>query len=202
MADALNYLHLQQDPIVHRDVSSSNILLQSLPNDYYRAKLSDFGSANLLRYATTPGPRAALYIAPEVFSCERQSISMDVYILLWNTDLRSNNQQIGRQIHFPQNDEHTGTTLHTHLPTSEVLYPTPSKHTTSHVMCTRSTKSLHIHTVVYTHAHIFINIIIHLLLLLLKEPVTRGGREEGYLMKQATPENFLYIVNYRISISS
>ena len=79
VAAALNYLHLQADIIIHRDVSSSNVLLQALPNNQWRGKLSDFGSANLVQYASTPGPGAAMYTAPEVFKGEKQSSKMDVY---------------------------------------------------------------------------------------------------------------------------
>ena len=64
---ALVYLHGQREPIVHRDVSSANVLLVSQPNDKWLAKLSDFGSANLARYATTPGEGAIVYTAPEAY---------------------------------------------------------------------------------------------------------------------------------------
>ena len=64
---ALVYLHGQREPIIHRDVSSANVLLISQPNDSWLAKLSDFGSANLARYATTPGEGAIVYTAPEAY---------------------------------------------------------------------------------------------------------------------------------------
>ena len=67
MSLALVYLHGQREPIIHRDVSSANVLLLSQPNDTWLAKLSDFGSANLARYATTPGEGAILYTAPEAY---------------------------------------------------------------------------------------------------------------------------------------
>ena len=76
---ALNYLHLQSNPIIHRDVSSANILLLALPNNKWRGKLSDFGSANLVQHASTPGPGAAMYAAPEVFKGEQQTTKMDVF---------------------------------------------------------------------------------------------------------------------------
>ena len=76
---ALNYLHLLPSPIIHRDVSSANVLLQALPNDKWRGKLSDFGSANLVQHATTPGPGAMVYAAPEAFKEEQQSPKMDTY---------------------------------------------------------------------------------------------------------------------------
>ena len=76
---ALNYLHLQSNPIIHRDVSSANVLLIALPNNKWRGKLSDFGSANLVQHASTPGPGAAMYTAPEVFKGEQQTTKMDVF---------------------------------------------------------------------------------------------------------------------------
>ena len=79
VAAALNYLHLQHEPIIHRDVSSANILLQALPDNWWRGKLSDFGSANLARYATTPGAGALVYSAPEAFARGQQSPKIDVF---------------------------------------------------------------------------------------------------------------------------
>ena len=79
VAAALNYLHLQREPIIHRDVSSANVLLQALPDNKWRGKLSDFGSANIVQYASTPGPGNRQYTAPEVLKEEKQSTKMDVY---------------------------------------------------------------------------------------------------------------------------
>ena len=79
---ALNYLHLTSpDPIIHRDVSSANVLLKSSPGDGYEAKLSDYGSANFVRYSTTAGPGNPLYSAPEVNDPKRHSPKMDIYSL-------------------------------------------------------------------------------------------------------------------------
>ena len=79
VSTALNYLHLQPNPIIHRDVSSANVLLLALPNNKWRGKLSDFGSANLVQHASTPGPGAAMYTAPEVFERRQQTTKMDVF---------------------------------------------------------------------------------------------------------------------------
>ena len=70
VAYALHYLHQQRQPVIHRDVSAPNILLKSLPGSLYRAKLSDFGSANLIRQSHTPGAGAIIYCAPEMFPTE------------------------------------------------------------------------------------------------------------------------------------
>ena len=67
VASALNYLHEHREPILHRDVSSANVLLEALANNVWKAKLSDFGSANMMEFATTPGEGALVYSAPEGF---------------------------------------------------------------------------------------------------------------------------------------
>ena len=79
MARALNYLHLNTpDPIIHRDISSANVLLEEF-GDNYKAKVSDYGSANFARYTTTAGPGNPLYSAPESGDPRRQTVKMDVY---------------------------------------------------------------------------------------------------------------------------
>ena len=65
VAYALHYLHEHQEPIIHRDVSAPNVLLEELPNQMWRAKVSDFGSANLAKMAQTMGEGAIIYAAPE-----------------------------------------------------------------------------------------------------------------------------------------
>lgn len=67
VAYGLHYLHEHQEPIIHRDVSAPNILLEALPGGMWRAKLSDFGSANFLKRSKTPGVGAIVYTAPEMF---------------------------------------------------------------------------------------------------------------------------------------
>ena len=80
IAAALNYLHSHRRPIIHRDVSSANVLLEAVCNTW-RAKLSDFGSANLIRLATSPAEGAVTYSAPEVRTEARnqQTPKVDVY---------------------------------------------------------------------------------------------------------------------------
>ena len=82
VASALNYLHLhQRGEIIHRDVSSANVLLEAKPNNQWKAKLSDFGSAKLAMEAKTTGPGAPAYTAPEVRKDIgiRQTGKLDVY---------------------------------------------------------------------------------------------------------------------------
>ncbi len=66
IALALNYLHQRYDPIIHRDVSAPNVLLQRMPNHQWKGKVSDLGSANFLQHAHTSGEGCILYSAPEV----------------------------------------------------------------------------------------------------------------------------------------
>ena len=82
IASALNYLHCHHHgEIIHRDVSSANVLLEAKPNNQWKAKLSDFGSAKLTMEAKTTGPGAAVYAAPEVRREMgiRQTAKVDVY---------------------------------------------------------------------------------------------------------------------------
>ena len=65
IAKGLNYLHLNRPfPIIHRDISSSNVLLWRRDN-CWRAKLSDYGAANFMRQQMTSNPGASIYAAPE-----------------------------------------------------------------------------------------------------------------------------------------
>ena len=76
VAYGLHYLHEHQEPIIHRDISSPNVLLEALSGGLWRAKLSDFGSANFLKRAKTLGVGAIVYTAPEMFPRERPSAPM------------------------------------------------------------------------------------------------------------------------------
>ena len=80
VACALNYLHLfQPHPILHRDVSSANVLLQSIGNGW-RAKVSDYGSANLQpMIGRTVNPGNPVYSAPESSQPTQHTPAMDVY---------------------------------------------------------------------------------------------------------------------------
>ena len=79
IACGLNYLHLwKPHPILHRDVCSSNVLLENIARGW-RAKLSDFGSANLQSHVHTEIPGNPYYAAPEARDPESHSPAMDVY---------------------------------------------------------------------------------------------------------------------------
>ena len=79
VARALNYLHLMQPtPLIHRDVSSANVLLEP-QNDSWKAKVSDYGSVNLLQNLRTVGPGNPVYAAPEANIPPQQSPKMDIF---------------------------------------------------------------------------------------------------------------------------
>ena len=76
----LNYLHMWRPrPILHRDVSSANVLLQSLANSQWKAKLSDYGSVNLQDHIKTANPGSPVYSAPESNTPALHSPSMDIF---------------------------------------------------------------------------------------------------------------------------
>ena len=80
VARALNYLHLMQPtPFIHRDISSGNVLLEPQPNDSWKAKVSDYGSVNLLENLRTVGPGSPVYAAPEANIPPLQSPKMDIF---------------------------------------------------------------------------------------------------------------------------
>ena len=80
IARALNYLHqMRPHPLIHRDISSANILLEPLSNNRWRAKVSDYGTVNLLQRLQTVGPGSPCYAAPEANDPTRQSPKMDIF---------------------------------------------------------------------------------------------------------------------------
>ena len=77
---ALNYLHLMKPhPIIHRDISSANVLLDPLPDSQWKAKVSDYGSVNILQQLQTVGPGNPVYAAPEASTPALQSPKMDIF---------------------------------------------------------------------------------------------------------------------------
>ena len=77
---ALNYLHKwRPQPILHRDVSSANVLLQPLSVGQWKAKLSDYGSVNLQDHIQTANPGSPVYSAPEANTPALHSPAMDIF---------------------------------------------------------------------------------------------------------------------------
>ncbi|XP_019852402.1 PREDICTED: acyl-CoA-binding domain-containing protein 5-like [Amphimedon queenslandica] len=96
VALGLNYLHLfKPQPIIHRDVSSPNVLLKPCTGPAgYEAKVADYGTAKVVQAENTgtvmPGNIA--YAAPEAPIPDQHSPAMDVYsysVLLMEMNLCS-----------------------------------------------------------------------------------------------------------------
>ena len=80
VARALNYLHnMTPDPIIHRDLSSANVLLQPSPDGGWLAKVSDYGTANFQSQLQTENPGSPVYTAPESNNPALQSPKMDIF---------------------------------------------------------------------------------------------------------------------------
>lgn len=84
IAEAIAYLHAQSPPVLHRDVTSRNVLLDG----DYTAKLADFGLSRRLRLDTdqenplamTKGVGTSRWIAPEVLNGDgNYTPAVDVY---------------------------------------------------------------------------------------------------------------------------
>ncbi|XP_019857345.1 PREDICTED: probable serine/threonine-protein kinase drkD [Amphimedon queenslandica] len=96
VALGLNYLHLfKPQPIIHRDVSSPNVLLKPCSGPAgYEAKVADYGTAKLQQGTSTDTvmPGNAAYAAPEAPIPDQHSPAMDVYsyfVLLMEMTLHS-----------------------------------------------------------------------------------------------------------------
>ena len=71
VARALNYLHQKKpEPIIHRDVSSANVLLWR-QGEQWRGKVSDYGTANFIQQTMTVAPGAMIYSAPEALTSKQ-----------------------------------------------------------------------------------------------------------------------------------
>ena len=80
VACALNYLHhMTPDPMIHRDLSSANVLLQPTPDGGWLAKVSDYGTANFQSRLQTENPGSPVYTAPESRDPALQTPKMDIY---------------------------------------------------------------------------------------------------------------------------
>ena len=80
VAKALSYLHqMQPDPVIHRDISSANVLLEPLADQQWRAKVTDYGSVNFQRQLKSVGPGSTIYASPEAGVPALQSPKMDIF---------------------------------------------------------------------------------------------------------------------------
>ena len=76
IAQALNYLHKSEPSIIHRDISSANVLLWR-HGDQWRGKVSDYGTANFVQQNMTVGPGAESYSSPEARTgCQTEKVNL------------------------------------------------------------------------------------------------------------------------------
>lgn len=85
IAQALNYLHNNDPPVIHRDLTPSNVLLSK---DLQIAKVADFGLSRVLNKEgnMTSAIGSCVYMAPEVFRGGAYDEKVDVYsfsLILW-----------------------------------------------------------------------------------------------------------------------
>ena len=132
IASAINYLHsLSPEPIIHRDISSSNVLLNGPVRSKWVVKLSDFGSANFLWHTSeqSRAPGNPTYAAPEVLSPHSHSEKMDVYsfgVLLFEIcSSQAPSLQLRKEV----------------LPSAAAVWPEPYRHFVPLIVsCTRDNK--------------------------------------------------------------
>ena len=80
VARALNYLHLMKPhPVIHRDISSANVLLNPLPDNRWVAKIADYGSVNIQKHLCTENPGNPVYSSAEARNPALQSPKMDIF---------------------------------------------------------------------------------------------------------------------------
>ena len=82
VARVLNYFHQKQpSPIIHRDISSANVLLWR-QGEHWRGKVSDYGTANFMQQTMTVAPGAMIYSAPEALTKNQTvKVSCNLFIV-------------------------------------------------------------------------------------------------------------------------
>ncbi|EGZ26987.1 hypothetical protein PHYSODRAFT_257292 [Phytophthora sojae] len=89
ICQALTYLHSLMHPVIHRDLKSRNVIL----NSAMEAKLTDFGISKERRDQTmTAGVGTSLWMAPEVMLGEKYDVKADIFsfgVVLSELDVHS-----------------------------------------------------------------------------------------------------------------
>ena len=98
VARAINYLHQKKpEPIIHRDVSSANVLLWR-QGDQWRGKVSDYGTANFIQQTMTVAPGAMIYSAPEALTSNQTVKVSFFYSALVHQHLQNSKRSVGAVI--------------------------------------------------------------------------------------------------------
>ena len=85
IAFALHYLHELPVPIIHRNITSSNVFLEARANSRWKAKLSSIGCSDWVKHAITMADGSIVYTAPEAYPVnpsqphKLQTTKIDVY---------------------------------------------------------------------------------------------------------------------------
>jgi len=75
IAQGMNYLHTFNPPILHRDLKSMNVLLDS----YLQVKIADFGSTKFLEVHMTKQKGTFQWMAPEVIKYSSYTEKADIF---------------------------------------------------------------------------------------------------------------------------
>ena len=99
VARAINYLHQKKpEPIIHRDVSSANVLLWR-QGDQWRGKVSDYGTANFMKQTMTVAPGAMMYSAPEALTSNQTvKVSLSEFRIFYSTLVHQHLQTSKRRV--------------------------------------------------------------------------------------------------------
>ena len=99
VARAINYLHQKKpEPIIHRDVSSANVLLWR-QGDQWRGKGSDYGTANFMQQTMTVAPGAMMYSAPEALTSNQTvKVSLSEFRIFYSTLVHQHLQTSKRRV--------------------------------------------------------------------------------------------------------
>ena len=99
VARAINYLHQKKpEPIIHRDVSSANVLLWR-QGDQWRGKVSDYGTANFMQQTMTVAPGAMIYSAPEALTSNQTvKVSLSEFRIFYSTLVHQHLQTSKRRV--------------------------------------------------------------------------------------------------------